>query len=159
MNGPRDPALAGQRAGGGGKGRSVVSLAVRAGAHQRVLLLGAVRGGGQRVLGEGSHHGAAPIGEGWRGSGGGDRALVAGFLLQEFLLGRPWGWELQQAGGLQHRDPALPACWILAEAGGGGGGWAADLFWSLIHLFTLLPLYLKLCGTGGEGRGGGSSVT
>lgn len=63
MNGTRDPALAGQRAGGGGEGWSVVSLAVRMGAHERVLVLGAVRGGGQWVLGE--DHGAPPVREGW----------------------------------------------------------------------------------------------
>lgn len=64
MNGTRDPTLAGQRAGGGGERGSIVSLTVRTGAHERVLVLGAVRGGGQRVLSKGGHHRATPIREG-----------------------------------------------------------------------------------------------
>lgn len=69
LNGTRDPALAGQRARGGGERRSVVSLAVRTGAHKRVLILRAVRGGGQWISSEGGYHWATPIREGWRGSG------------------------------------------------------------------------------------------
>lgn len=42
MDGARDPALTGQRTGGGGEGRSLVSVTIRAGAHERVLVLGAV---------------------------------------------------------------------------------------------------------------------
>lgn len=130
MNRTRDPALAGQRAGGGGEGSGVVPLAVGPGTHERVLVLRAVGGGGQRVPGEGGHHGSAPIGEGRRSGGGGNRAVVAGFLLQELLFGRPRRRQLQQAGGLQHGDATLPAARVLTVSSGGGrGGLATVLIW------------------------------
>lgn len=103
-------------------GDSVVSLAVGAGAHERVLVLRAVGGGGQRVPGQGGHRGAPPIGERGRGGGRRDGALVVSLLLQEFLLRRPGGRELKQAGGLQDWDATLPPAGVLAEGHGGGGG-------------------------------------
>lgn len=146
MNGTRDPAFAGQRAGRGGERRSFVSLPVGAGAHEGVLLLGAVRGGGQRVLGEGCHDVTPPVRERRRSAGRGGGALVAGFLLQEFLLGRAgWRREIQEAGGLQDGDAALPAGKVLAGGrwGGGGGASCSDCRFvrSLVALFAVWPLF------------------
>lgn len=144
MNGTRDPAFAGQRTGGGGEGGPFVSLPVRAGAHEGVLLLGAVGGGGQRVLGEGGHDVTPPVRERRRGAGRGGRALVAGFLLQELLLGRAGGREIQEAGGLQDGDAALPAGQVLSGGRWGGRGGASDrlITWNLVALLAADGLFV-----------------
>lgn len=140
MDGTGDPALTGEGARGRGEGRGFVSLAIRAGAHERVLILGAVRGGGQRVFGE-RHHNAAPVGQRGGGGGGRDGALLAGFLLQQFLFSGAGSWELQQAGGLQDRDTAVPPAGVFAGGGGGGTGRG------LGRLPALDPARLRLHGT------------
>lgn len=90
---------------------------------------------------------ATPVREGWGGRGRGDRALVVGFLLQEFLLSRPWWRKLQQAGGLQDGDATVPPGGVLA-GGSRGEGWATSLVGGLVHLSAVLPNWLRLCGTG-----------
>lgn len=124
MNGTRDPALPREGAGGGGQGQTLVPLAVRARADEGVLVLRAVGGGRQRVPDEGGYSGAAEVREGRGGGGRGDGAMVAGFFLEKFLFGRPRRGELEQAGGLKHRDATLPAAGVLvggSRRGAGGG--------------------------------------
>lgn len=122
MNGTRDPALPREGAGGGGQGQTLVPLAVRARADEGVLILRAVGGGRQRVPDEGGYSGATAVREGRGGGGRRDGAVVAGFFLQKFLLGRPRRGELEQAGGLKHGDATLPAAGVLAGGSGRGAG-------------------------------------
>lgn len=151
LNGAGDPALAGEGAGGGGQRLSVVHLSVGAGAHEGVLILRAVGGGGQRIPGQGGYDGAPLIGERGRGGGGGRRALVASFFLQELFLGRSGGG----GAGFEHRDTTLPAGGVFPD--GGSADW---LFRG--RVFFLLEL--RLCRAargiiGGVFQIGQSSVT
>lgn len=74
--------------------------------------------------------------------------MVARFLLQELLLGRPRRREIQQAGGLQDWDAALPPAGVLTGGSRGGRGLAVGLIWGLVHFSALLLLWLRLCGVG-----------